>query len=72
MPEEAEYYIDNILENLASLPDDREQGRLLLLMEVLEEDKNRKKLLHRRVRKLIKKSPTVFKALLPAKRKGFR
>ena len=71
-PEESEYYIENILENLASLPDDKEQGRLLLLMEVLEEDKDRKKLLHRRVRKLIRKSPEIFKALLPAKKKGFR
>ena len=49
-----------------------EQAKILLLMILIEEDTKTKRLIRRQINKLIKKSPEVFKALLPAKRKGFR
>ena len=71
-PEEVKENIDVLLDALSGLPDTKEQARILLLMTLIEEDKETRKLIERKVRKLVKKSPEVFKALLPAKRKGFR
>ena len=71
-PEEVKENIDVLLDALSGLPDTKEQARILLLMTLIEQDKETRKLIKRKVRKLVKKSPEVFKALLPAKRKGFR
>ena len=71
--DESEHYLDQIfVRDLRKIPNDRDQGRLLLLMEMLEENKEVEKILHRRVRKLFRKSPDVLKSLVPGKRKGFR
>ena len=71
-PEEVKENIDVLLGALSDLPDAKEQARILLLMTLIEQDKETGKLIKRQVRRLGKKSPEVLKALLPAKRKGFR
>ena len=70
-PEDVKQNIDIILDRLNSFPD-KEQARMLLLLTLIEEDKEIEKRIRRQVRKVGKRSPDVFKALLPAKRKGFR
>ena len=70
-PEKVEENIDAILDRLVSLPE-KSQARMLLLMTLIGEDKKTRKLIGRQIGKLKKRSPEVFKALLPAKRKGFR
>lgn len=71
-PEEVKKNIDDLLAALSGLPDAKEQARILLLMTLIEQDKEVRKPIERQTRKLSRKSPEVFKALLPAKRKGFR
>ena len=70
-PDEVETNINAILDKLTNLPK-AEQVRLLLLMTLIEEDKKIHKLIRKQLGKLKKSSPAAFKALLPAKRKGFR
>ena len=70
-PDEMENNIDAILDSLASLPE-KAQARMLFLMVLIGEDKKIRKLIRRQIGKLKRRSPEVFKALLPAKRKGFR
>ena len=50
----------------------KEQAQILLLMMLIEDDKEMIKPIRRQIRKLKKTAPEAFKALLPAKRKGFR
>lgn len=71
-PDDVKENVDKILGKLISLPDDTEQARILLLMTLIEGDSNTRKRIGRRVKKLVEKSPKVFKALLPVKQKGFR
>ena len=70
---EVKKHINDMLGGLSS-PSllESEQARILLLMALIEEDKEIMKLIRRQTRRLHKKSPEVFRALLPAKRKGFR
>ena len=70
--EDVKQNIDKILGRLNSIEDDSQQARILLLLTLIEGDKGTRKRIGRRVKKLAKKSPKVFKALTPAKRKGFR
>ncbi len=70
-PEDVKANIDAILDKLTNLPD-QEQARILLLMTLIEEDKETNKRIGRQVRKVAKRSPDVLRALLPAKQKGFR
>ncbi len=70
-PDEVKMKIDRILDKLEVLPE-KEQARMLLLMTLIEEDKKTRKLIRRQLGRLKKRSPEVFKALLPTKRKGFR
>ena len=65
-------YIDKILEKTKNLEDEIEQGRILSLLLLIDSDKDTRNLIQRQARRLAKKSSKVFKALLPAKRKGFR
>ena len=65
-------YISGVLEGLSKMDTPEKQARILLLMELIEEDKAIMKLIKRQTNRLQKKAPEVFKALLPAKRKGFR
>ena len=70
-PEEVKMNIDVILDKLVVLPE-KEQASMLLLMTLIEEDKVTRKLIRRQLGRLKKRSPEVFNALLPTKRKGFR
>ena len=71
-PSEIKENIDGILDKLVDLSK-KEQARILLLMMLIEEqDKETRKLISRKLNRLQKRSPQAFKALLPAKRKGFR
>lgn len=70
-PDDVEANINVILDKLSDFPN-TEQARILLLMTLTEEDKKTNKLIRRQLGKLKKKYPDIFKALLPAKRKGFR
>ena len=49
-----------------------EQARILLLMILVEEDAKANRLIRRQINRLKRRSPEVFRAILPAKRKGFR
>ena len=71
-PEDVKKNIDKILEKSTGLQDDMEQARTLLLLTLIEGDSETRKRIERQTRRLAKKSTKVFKALLPAKRKGFR
>ena len=71
-PENVKENIDKILETSIRLQDDMERARTLLLLMLIEGDKETRKRIERQAKKLAKKSSKVFKALLPAKRKGFR
>ena len=70
-PNEVKANIDVLLDRLVGLPE-KEQARMLLLMTLIEEDKQTRKLIRQQLGKLKKRAPEAFKALLPAKRKGFR
>ena len=70
--DEVEAYINEVLERLSKLESPEKQARILLLMELIEEEKSMMKLIKRQTNRLQKRAPQVFKALLPAKRKGFR
>ena len=70
-PDEVKQNIDVMLNKLGVLPE-KEQARMLLLMMLIEENKETQKLIRRQLNKLKKRAPETFKALLPAKRKGFR
>ena len=70
-PDEVKMNIDVILDKLELLPE-KEQARMLLLMTLIEDDKDTRKLIRRQLGRLKKRSPEAFKALLPTKRKGFR
>lgn len=69
---EVEAYINDVLQELSKLESPENQARILLLMELIEEDKAIIKLIKRQSNRLQKRAPHIFKALLPAKRKGFR
>ena len=71
-PEDVKENIDRILEKSNSLQDDTEQARTLLLLTLIEGDNETRERIERQTKRLAKKSSKVFKALLPAKRKGFR
>ena len=71
-PEDVKDNIDKILEKSVNLQDDTEQARILLLLMIIEDDKETRKRIQRQAKRLAKKSSKVFKALLPARRKGFR
>ena len=64
--------IDNILGKLGSLEDDSQQARILLLLTLIEDDKETRKRIGRQIKKLAMKSPKVFEALALTRRKGFR
>ena len=70
-PDEVKENIDAILD-AASGFEERQQARILILMMLIEEDKEMMKPIRRQLGKLKKRAPEAFKALLPAKRKGFR
>ena len=71
-PDDVRKIIEQIMKPLNTLIDS-EQARLVLLLSMIEEDdKEIQRLIGRHIRKIIKRSPHVFKALLPLKRKGFR
>lgn len=70
-PDEVEENIDAILDRLVEVPE-KAQARMLLLLTLIGEDKETRKLIRRQIGRLKKRSPAVFKSLLPAKRKGFR
>lgn len=65
-PEEVKQHTAAILDRLTD-SSDTEQARLLLLITFMEEDKEIRKIINRQLNKLKKRSPGVFKALLPAK-----
>ena len=69
---EAKEYITDILDGLSSSNSLEKQARILLLMGLIEENKEIVKLIRRQTNRLQKKSPEVFRKLLPAKPKGFR
>ncbi|MDE0427207.1 MAG: hypothetical protein OXN25_20320 [Candidatus Poribacteria bacterium] len=70
-PDEVDANIDAILERLVGVPE-KSQARMLLLLALIGEDKETRKLIRRQINRLKKRAPEVFKPLLPAKRKGFR
>lgn len=71
-PSEIKENTNNILDKLVDLST-KEQARILLLMTLTEEqDKETRKLISQKINRIKKRSPQAFKALLPAKRKGFR
>lgn len=69
--DEVEANIKAILDRLVGVPE-KSQARMLLLMTLIEEDKETRKLIRRQIGRLKKRSPEVFKSLLPPRRKGFR
>ncbi|TET76253.1 MAG: hypothetical protein E3J41_09820 [Candidatus Cloacimonadota bacterium] len=72
-PQEIRIMIDGVLESLSKTSDLEEQARTFLLLRALEQrDKATTKMIERRLHKLGKKYPHVFKALLPPIRKGLR
>ena len=71
-PQDVKENINKVLEKSTSLQDDMEQGRTLLLLTLIEGDNETRKRIEQQTRRLAKKSTKVFKALVPAKRKGFR
>ena len=70
--EDVKQNIDEILGKLNGFEDDSQQARILLLLTLIEEDKETRKRIGRQVKKLAMKSPKVFEALAPTRRKGFR
>lgn len=70
--EDVEQNFDNILGKVDSLEDDSQKARILLLMPLIKNDKETRKRIGRRIKKLAMKSPKVFEALAPTRRKGFR
>ena len=70
-PDEVKESINDILDGVMGFPAN-EQARVFLLMMLIEEDKKIMKPIRRQMSKLTKRSPEVVRALLPAKRKGFR
>ena len=70
-PGEVKEIIDAVFEATLGFGPE-EQARIFLLMMLIEEDKEIMKPIRRQLGKLRKRAPHVFKALLPAKRKGFR
>ncbi len=65
-PDEMRQNMDAILDGLASFSD-AEQARILLLMTIIEDDKEMRKVINRQLEKIKKRSPRVFRALLPPK-----
>ena len=70
--EEAKERVDLMLDALSRLSSLEQRGRILLLLMMIEEDKDILKLIKRLTYRLRKKSPEVFQKLLPPKQKGFR
>ena len=70
-PVEVKENTSAILDSIGDF-EQREQARILLLMILIEEDKKTVSIIRRQMNKLVKRSPEAFRALLPAKRKGFR
>ena len=70
-PSEIDEYTNALLDRIANL-ETKEQVRALLLMTWVEEDKKIIRLMRRKINRIIRKSPEIFRALLPAKQKGFR
>ena len=69
--DEVKESINVILDRAMGFPVN-EQAKILLLMTLIEEDKEIMKPIKRQINKLKKRSPEIVRALLPAKRKGFR
>ena len=65
-PDKVKENTDMILGALTNFSD-KEQARILLLMTLIEEDKETRKIINRRVNNIKKRSPGVFRVLLPAK-----
>ena len=65
-PDEIRQNTDAILDGLASFSD-AEQARILLLMTITEDEKEIRKVINRQLDKIKKRSPKVFRALLPPK-----
>ena len=70
-PNKVKEYINYMLGGLSSSSSPEEQARILLLMQLIEEDREIIKLIKRHTNRLKKKSPEAFRALLPATQKGF-
>ena len=70
-PEDIALNIKTLLKKLKSFPDE-EQARMLIPMTIIEKDKDAGKLINQQLDEIRERSPNVFKALLPVKRKGFR
>ena len=70
-PDEVKENIDAILDGIMGFPAN-EQARILLLMLLIEEDKEIMRPIRRQMNKLKKRSPETVRALLPARQKGFR
>jgi len=72
---ERDEMINKILETSDKFLSIEDQARTLfslLIIERKDKDKSLKKTLERRLRKILKKYPSLYKNLLPNKRKGFR
>ena len=69
--DEVKENINAILDGVMGFPAN-EQARVFLLLMLIEEDKEIIKPIRRQVNKLIKRSPEIVRALLPAKQKGVR
>lgn len=70
-PGEMKENINAIFDRVMGFPVN-EQARIFLLMMLIEEDKEIMRPIRRQMNKLKKRSPEIVRALLPAKRKGFR
>ena len=70
-PSEIDKYTNALLDRITNL-ETKEQVRILLLMTLVEADKKIMRLMRRKINRIIRKSPEIFRALLPAKEKGFR
>ena len=66
LPSEVKEYINYMLDGLSNSSSLEEQARILLLLELIEEDKEIIKVIKRHIRRLKNRSPEVFRALLPA------
>ena len=69
--DEVKENINTILDGIMAFPAN-EQARIFLMMLLIEEDKEIMKPIRRQLSKLKKRSPEVVRALLPARRNGFR
>ncbi len=65
--------INSVLESISTISDLEEQVRIYLFLRQIEErDGVTAKLVEKKLNRLFKKNPAIFKELLPPKRKGFK